>query len=116
MIYSLNVEVFKFHPYNIADINKAIERFGISVIDRNGYYSVERDNTHIIINDGDFIVVSPSAEISSSSGLPVYEFKAYTNDRFIRLMEMNNQLKELTDKIFNYNPKEDPRDPIFWET
>lgn len=74
---------------------------------------MERDNTHIIINDGDFIVVFPSAEISSSSGLPVYEFKAYTNDRFIRLMEMNNQLNELTDKIFNYNPKEDPRDPIF---
>lgn len=48
---------------------------------------------HLIINDGDFIVVSPSAEISSSSGLPVYEFKAYTNDRFIRLMEMNNQFK-----------------------
>lgn len=100
MIYSLNVEVFKFHPYNIADINKAIERFGIFVIDRNGYYSVERDNTHIVINDGDFIVVSPSAEISSSSGLPVYEFKAYTNDRFIRFMEMNNQLKQLTYKVF----------------
>lgn len=113
MIYSLNVEAFKFHPYDIADINKAMERFGISVTERNGYYSVERDNTHIIINDGDFIVVFPSAEISSSSGLPVYEFKAYTNDRFIRLMEMNNQLNELTDKIFNYNPKEDPRDPIF---
>ena len=113
MIYSLNVEVFKFHPYDIANINKAIERFGISVIDRNGYYSVERDNTHIIINDGDFIVVSPSADISSYSGLPVYEFKAYTNDRFIRLMEMNNQLKELTDKVFSYNPKKDPRDPIF---
>lgn len=24
---------------------------------------------------------------------------------FIRLMEMNNQLKELTDKVFSYNPK-----------
>lgn len=105
MIYSLNVEVFKFHSYDIVNINKAIERFGISVTERNGYYSVERDNKHIIINDGDFIVVSPSAEISSSSGLPVYEFKAYTNDRFIRLMEMNNQLKELTDKVFSYNPK-----------
>ena len=113
MIYSLNTEVFKFHSYDIVNINKAIERFGISVTERNGYYSVERDNKHIIINDGDFIVVSPSAEISSSSGLPVYEFKAYTNDRFIRLMEMNNQLKELTDKVFSYNPKKDPRDPIF---
>lgn len=28
-------------------------------------------------------------------------------------MEMNNQLNELTDKIFNYNPKEDSRDSIF---
>lgn len=34
MIYSLNVEAFKFHPYDIANINKAIERFGISVIDK----------------------------------------------------------------------------------
>lgn len=37
MIYSLNVEAFKFHPYDIADINKAMERFGISVTERNGY-------------------------------------------------------------------------------
>lgn len=100
MIYSLNVEAFKFHSYDIVNINKAIERFGISVTERNGYYSVERDNTHIIINDGDFIVAFPSAEISSSSGLPIYEFKAYTNDRFIRLMEMNDQLKELANKVF----------------
>lgn len=30
MIYSLNTEVFKFHSYDIVNINKAIERFGIS--------------------------------------------------------------------------------------
>lgn len=53
MIYSLNTEVFKFHSYDIVNINKAIERFGISVTEGNGYYSVERDNKHIIINDGD---------------------------------------------------------------
>lgn len=93
MIYSLNVEAFRFHSSDIVNINKAIERFGIFVVERDGGYSVERDNTHIIINDGDFIVISPSAEISSFSGLPIYEFKAYTNDRFIRLMEMNNQFK-----------------------
>ena len=30
-----------------------------------------------------------------------------------QIVNVDNQLNELTDKIFNYNPKEDPRDPIF---
>lgn len=42
MIHSLNVEAFKFHPYNIADINKDMEYFGVSVIEETGSYYVER--------------------------------------------------------------------------
>lgn len=75
MRYSLVTESFRFHSSDIAGINKAIERFGVSVIERNGCYFVERDNIHIIINDGDIITISPSAEKSDFPGLSVYEFK-----------------------------------------
>lgn len=113
MIYSLNVEAFKFHPYDISDINKAMKYFGVSIIEETGSYYVERNDLRKSISDGDFIVIFPSPVLVKPFGLPIHKFDVYTNDRFMNLVKMNKELKELTDKIFSYNPKEDSRDPVF---
>ena len=31
----------------------------------------------------------------------------------MNLVKMKKELSELANKVFSYNPKEDPRDPIF---
>lgn len=55
----------------------------------------------------------PNPVLVKPFGLPIHKFDVYTNDRFMNLVKMNKELKELTDKIFSYNPKEDSRDPVF---